>query len=264
MATHNQVRLVGFLLEDPVLLNSGVSGAEKVMCKIRTVHRDFDGYFGMHFQDVIVFEDNPLYLKKMQKLQRFDLIDIKGVYNVLTLTKHSKCPYCGTKNSKPGSSAAFVYPIWMSKVNATREAYEHDKNLPATILETHYGEVSNQVLMIGTVVNEPSLIENGHQVCCKYQLGIDRKFYIKTQDNLTADYPWIYSYGKQARMDAERLKVGSVVLVDGFVQNRSIKNKGVCSSCGKEYAYPDVAMEIVAYSVEYFENYKRDEDEDDE
>ena len=34
MATHNQVRAVGFLREDPIIMNAGESGAEKVMFTI--------------------------------------------------------------------------------------------------------------------------------------------------------------------------------------------------------------------------------------
>ena len=50
MATHNQVRAVGFLKKDPKILNEGVEGAEKVLFMIRTLHRDLDGFHGMKFR----------------------------------------------------------------------------------------------------------------------------------------------------------------------------------------------------------------------
>lgn len=55
MATHNQVRMVGFLLAHPKIINEGQEGAEKAIFRIRTTHRDVDIYNGQQYQDVMIY-----------------------------------------------------------------------------------------------------------------------------------------------------------------------------------------------------------------
>ena len=57
MATHNQVRVIGYLLKDPQIMNEGEEGGEKVIFLIRTTHRDIEGYPCMKFQDIMVYYD---------------------------------------------------------------------------------------------------------------------------------------------------------------------------------------------------------------
>ncbi|WP_270209764.1 single-stranded DNA-binding protein [Dorea amylophila] len=260
MATHNQVRAVGFLREDPIIMNAGESGAEKVMFTIRTIHRDVDNFHGKRFQDLMVFYDGTAMIERMKKLVQFDLVDIKGVFNILTLNKKSHCPACGTMNVKYNGTATFVYPTSLVKINAVREAYEHSIDLPERILETHYMEVSNQVLIIGTVVSDPELLGTEKNPCCRYRLGVDRKYYIKTQGDISADYPWVYSYGQQAEMDYRHLQKGALILVDAFMQYRPVETTITCERCGIDYNFQDQATEFVPYSIEYLNNYKTDEE----
>ena len=81
-------------------------------------------------------------------------------------------------------------------------------------------------------------------------LGIDRKYYIRTQSDVTADYPYVYSYGNQALMDLRHLHKGSLVLADAFLRTREVQNNMVCGECGGTYQFQDVAMELIPYSVE--------------
>lgn len=260
MATHNQVRVVGFLKSDPQIYNMGVEGAEKAIFIIRTMHRELDGFFGAKFQDLMIYYDGTELMPRIKKLSQYDLIDIKGVFNILTLSKTSLCPVCGTKNVKYNGTSTFVYPISLIKLNGMKTAFEHDEKLPERILETHFKEVSNQILIVGTIVNEPQMVLNGKNSCCRYQLGVDRKYYIKTQGELTADYPWIYSYSQQAERDMAHLKKGTVVLIDGFIQNRQVKSNITCDCCGNVYQYDDAATEFIPYAVEYMSDYITDEE----
>ena len=260
MATHNQVREVGYLLKDPKIINEGETGLEKVLFQIRTIRRNVDNYRGKLFEDVIIYYDGAELIEKVKKLKKFDLVDIKGVFNVLTVNKKSLCPFCGAQNVKYRGSSTFIYPISVLKIGSVLTAYDQDTSLPEEILGRHYTEVSNQALIIGTVVSDPELIGTEKNQCCRYRLGVDRKYYIKTQDELTADYPWVYSYGQQAEWDYRHLQQGSVILVDGFIHNRQINANIKCEHCGSDYTYPDVATEFVPYSLEYLSNYKTDED----
>lgn len=260
MAQHNQTRHVGFLIQNPTILNEGLEGNEKVIMQLRTIRRNIEGYNDKQFEDVIVYYDGTEFIDKMKALKQFDLIDIKGVFNILTVDKSSICPICGHTNVKYKGSSTFIYPISFSKLNNVQGSFEYDENLPETILRKHYKEVSNQVLIVGTVCSKPEMISNGKLKCCRYKLGVDRKYYIKTQTELTADYPWVYSYGKQAERDYRHLKEGSVVLVDSFIHTRQVDAKITCEKCGTDYTYPDVVTDFIPYSVEYFSNYKTDED----
>ncbi|MCC2254566.1 single-stranded DNA-binding protein [Ruminococcus sp. CLA-AA-H200] len=260
MATHNQVRVVGYLRKDPTIINRDEEGAEKAVFLIRTMHRDLDGYEGMKFQDIMVYYDGTELMNRIKLLSQFDLIDIKGVFNIINLDKNSKCTACGALNTKKNGTSTFVYPISLIKLNGMRTAFEHDQALPERILEKHFKEVSNQVLIIGTVVSEPEMVQGTRSPCCRFRLGVDRKYYIKTQGDIHADYPWVYSYAQEAERDFRYLQQGSVILVDGFIQNRQVKSSIVCHNCGCTYQYPDAATEFVPYSIEYLSNYLTDED----
>ena len=260
MATHNEVRVIGFLISDPIIMNEGNPGAEKIRYYIRTVHRNIDDLRDDKFQDVMIFYDGTDYIEKMKKLKKFDVVDIKGVFNVLTISKKSKCPGCGAINIKPMGSLSAIYPISFMKINALETAYDHDEELPERILTKYYMETSNYATMVGTVVGKPQMIGNNEHPCCRYTLAINRKYYIKTQDSITADYPYVYSYGKQALEDYRYLVKGSVVMVNCFIRTRRIKNNMRCSNCGQDYQFLDVASEFVPYSVEYLQNYLTEEE----
>ena len=74
----------------------------------------------------------------MKALKQFYLIDIKGVFNILTVDKSSVCPICGHTNVKYKGSSTFIYPISFSKLNNVQGSFEHDENLPETILRKNY------------------------------------------------------------------------------------------------------------------------------
>lgn len=260
MATHNQIRVIGYLLKDPQIFNASEEGAEKIIFLIRTTHRDIEGYPCAKFQDIMIYYDGWELMDKVKGLKQFDLVDIKGVFNILTLGKTSVCPGCGHQNIKQNGTVTFVYPLAIHKLNGLQKEFEKDEEIPERILQIHYEEVSNQALIIGTVVNDPEVIETDNMLICRYRLGVDRKYFIKTQSDLTADYPWIYTYGQQAERDAKHLKKGALVLVDAIIQNRKVEGYMTCENCGIQYRFPDAATEFIPFSVEYLNGYTTDEE----
>ena len=260
MATHNQVRVIGYLLKDPQIINEGEDGGEKVIFLIRTTHSDIEGYPCMKFQDIMVYYDGRHLMPKLKSLKCLDLVDIKGVFNILSLTKTSRCPGCGAVNIKENGTATFIYPIALHKLNGLQVDFERDEEIPERILQEHYEEVSNQALIIGTVVSDPEALKISGVPCCRYRLGVDRKYYIKTQSDLTADYPWVYSFLQQAERDFRHLKKGSVILVDAFIQNRRVEGYMTCAQCGAQYRFPDAATEFIPFSVEYLSDFITDEE----
>lgn len=243
-------------------MNQGVTGEEKVLIQIRTTRRDIEGYYDDLFADLVIFYDGVELIEKCKNLHKFDVIDVKGVFNILPTQKKHRCTYCGYENIKYNSLSTFVYPISMTRIASYRDFYAEQGIMPNRILEDNYKEISNQCLIIGTVVTQPELIETKRRLqICRYCLGVDRKYYIKTQDNLTADYPWVYSYGRQALRDFEHLvDKQSVVLIDGFLHSRKIRGAMHCEHCGADFSFQDIGTQFTPYSVEYLKGYKTDED----
>lgn len=130
------------------------------------------------------------------------------------------------------------------------------------------GEISNRIYIMGNVCADPTYNpkDNGGRVCT-YQLGINRKLFIKEDDpDIRADYPWVKSLGDQADKDNVAIRKGSLVFIDGSIQAREdfIMEKQ-CENCGETCKVKGQAMEIVPYSVEYLRNCNTDfEDEKDD
>lgn len=288
MAAHNQMRIIGYVTNHPII--KGEEGMNTVMMNVRTTHRHTeDIYADRIFEDIMVyFNDNSdrKLMGRMKTLKKMDLVDIKGVFSVMQLNKPSVCGLCGQQNIKYNGCLTVLWPIsaikrgnldadyqrWVDQCKAYRELTKEereagimkdpkpDEPIPEKVLVTHFREISNQVLVIGTLVSEPERIGTQKRPGCRYMLGIDRKYYIRTQSDITADYPYVYSYGEQALLDLRHLHKGSLVLVDAFLRVRDVKNNMVCEHCGASYQFPDAAMELIPFSVEYLNNYWTDED----
>lgn len=260
MATHNSATMVGYLLKDPIVLNSNEEGNRKVIVRMRTVRRDAEGYYGRRTEDVAVYYDGDELFGQITKLKRFDLIYIKGVFNILTMDKKSSCPWCSGKNVKYRGSATFIYPIFIMKLQSLSSMYDIDAGNPEKFITDRFTEISNMITIMGTVVSDPEMVGPPDKSYCRYRLGVDRKYYIKTQDDITADYPWVYSCGQQAEWDYRHLLQGSVIQVDGFMRSRKVKANMTCEHCGQVYTYDDIVTEFIPYSLEYLSGYKTDED----
>ena len=121
MAAHNQVRVLGYLLSDPAIYEDE-TGDAKIYLAIRACNRAVDGYPDSSFQDLLIFYDGASedhnrdkLMTRLKSLVAYDLVDIKGVINVLSVNKPSICPSCGEKNVKVFGVSCFIYPITVIK-----------------------------------------------------------------------------------------------------------------------------------------------------
>lgn len=260
MATHNQVRIIGYLMQNPKVINEGVFGSEKILMKIRTARRPIEGYNGENYSDVLVYYAGTELMPKLKDYKEFDIVDIKGVFNVLPTHKKSVCPICGTVNYKTNSVSTFIYPISATRLGSYKSYFEEKQESPDKFLWSNYKENSNQCLIIGTVVTEPELISNKHVHLCRYGLGVNRKYYIKEQTEQYADYPWVYSYGEQADRDKRYLTKKSLILMDGYIHNENIVSRGHCEACDSDYTFKDVGTQFTPYSIEYLSGFKTEEE----
>lgn len=265
MATHNQVLLAGYVKSEPKIQTDS-SGAKSIMIKLTTVRREMKEYIDSLFLDVIIRYDgsNDQLINRMEATKKNDLIIVKGVFNIVVVNKVFKCPECNSNVIQENAFMCTVYPQFIQRITNLNQYIEktNDPDYPNKIIQDNVSEISNHILMVGSLVKEPEMIEHPSKKikCCRYPVAINRKYYIATQSDTTADYPWVYSYGKQAENDLRYLKQGSDIMIDGFIRVRRVKKNLVCTSCNKSFTAPTLASELVPYAVEYFNNYLSEEE----
>jgi single-stranded DNA-binding protein len=201
-------------------------------------------------------------LDEMKKWQVNDIIMLKGVIHTQALKKTSFCPNCtdadgsATKNETFGNLVT-VTPIHVIKI----KSYGDDKASAVDDVIEH-GEMSNCIQVYGTLLKDPKLFTTKKNIrITQYPIAINRKFTVRTDDpSIKTDYPIVKSYGEQALNDKMYLHYQSEIIVDGFLQGRTVTRKCKCKNCGKIYEWTDNCMEIVPYAVEYVKNYKTPDD----
>ena len=77
-----------------------------------------DNYNGRFYEDILLYYDGEPLMKKIRGLVPYDIIDVKGVVNILQAEKNIQCPYCGYINTIHGKQTTFVYPIFLSKIQS--------------------------------------------------------------------------------------------------------------------------------------------------
>ena len=141
----------------------------------------------------------------------------------------------------------YVNPIHLIK----HKSYDNEEDAILDVMQNR--EMSNIVAIYGQVCSEPKLfITKNKTSITQYQLAIPRKYKIIEDDiSRKIDWPWVKSYGEQAIEDKMRIKKGTELILDGFLQRRSVVRTSKCPSCGQFYQWDDSSMEIVPYAVEY-------------
>lgn len=230
--------------------------------------------YGMFYIDVVrskrsvddqvrfVKHDKPLIMSKekeiLDKVVDFKENDVVLIKGVVTSTKIQKSSFCQCDENTTTENEAFgnliyITPIYVEKI----ASYGSDKQAAIEDVVNNR-EISNQVYLMGTLITEPKIFttRRGNQIT-QYALAINRKFLIRSDDpSIKTDWPFVKSYGEQARQDKIFLKYQSEVIIDGFLQARTVERKTTCKNCGKIYTWQDHAMEIVPYEVEYITGHK--------
>lgn len=199
--------------------------------------------------------DNMIYWKEN------DIVFIKGVISSTKIPKSSYCPDCVDEDGKPVKNEIFgnllyVTPIFVEKVKSYSTKTEAVEDI------VNHREISNQIYVYGTLLRDPKLFTTAKKIqITQYPIAINRKLTIRTDDpSIKTDYPIVKSYGEQARDDKTYLKLGAEVILDGFLQARTVTRKAMCKCCNKIYPWTDHAMEIVPYAVEYVNGYRTTEE----
>lgn len=253
MAKHNQVILNGQVSVPPRIVEDEHGNPIRAMFGVDVMHgtRDFGNNIDNIKYDVpIVMTSDIEMIKKIKKINKGDMVEIKGTITTRDITKRTTCRYCGHKHEKAGNLVC-ITPIYID-VRESALTDEKGKKLLRTRCE-----VSNMVTVIAPLCRDPQLYitDNGTSVTT-YQLAIRRKFKVKKDlDDIRTDFPWVKSYGAIAENDAKSLKKGAYVFIDGRIQVRQLKRIQECENCGETYEWTDSATEIVPYAVEYLRDY---------
>lgn len=260
MAKINTVNIYGRLEKDPVIVMDKETGEYQFgFCYVDTVRslRDAgdDLHFVKHTKPMVLSREKEI-LDAMSSWKENDMVMIKGVIHTKALKKTSFCDHCKEKNEVFGNLIT-INPIHVLKI----KSYGDDKMAAVEDLVNNR-EISNQVQIYGTLLKDPQIFttKRGLQIT-QYPIAINRKFTVRTDDpTIKTDYPVVKSYGEQARDDKTYLKFQSEIIIDGFLQARTVRRKKKCDSCGEEYLWTDNCMEIVPYAVEHIKNCRTPEE----
>ena len=227
---------------------------------VRSLRHVDDGIVFLKHEHPIVISREPAIVNNIKDLEENDIVLIKGVVTSKSMNKISYCPECTDEDEKPTKNTTrgnlvYVTPIFVKKVTS----YTDKKLAVEDLIENR--EISNQIYVAGTLIRNPKAFstKKGLKIT-QFPIAINRKFTIRSDDPvIRTDWPVVKSYGEQALEDAIRLELGSEIIVDGFMQARTVERKVKCKCCGKIYPYKDHSMEIVPYTTEYTGRYKSDD-----
>ena len=266
MARQNVNHLYARISKEPNFKRNEDGDIVLGMCYIQVVRGVRDARDGQHYikyDKPLVMSREKEILDKMANWKKNDIVQVKGMIVTKQLKKASYCPYCtdeagdATKNAVQGN-LVYINPIHVTTIRS----YGEDKKAAIEDILANR-EISNQVYVYGTLINDPKLfITKSKLRVTQYQIALNRHFRIRTDDaNIKTDWPWVKTYGEQAVEDKLRLRQSSDVVIDGYLQARTVQRGTVCKCCQKQYRWKDTCMEIVPFEVEYVKGtYLTDDD----
>lgn len=259
MAKTNNVDLCGYLTGDPLIINPENGNSKIIMHMIagRGTRDTGDGNYSMIKTNIPILSKDSKIIKAADNFKKYDFIRIKGVITTAVKEKTSVCPKCG-KEYVDEKMITYIEPIYIERIE---ECMTEEKANEAL---TSHLEVSEEIRIIGHVTNEPQPVRNFKSKIstCQYQVAVTRTYRIcGSKDEEKSDFPWVKSYGKNAKEDLKRIKVGTSVLIDGALQSRPVKKSIKCEHCGNEFSLDErFLLEVIPYETEYLNNYTTDKE----
>ncbi len=204
--------------------------------------------------DILIYEHSATNVIK--NLQPGDTVYLRGVITTAERRDYEViCTECGHTETV---SHPFVYvtPVHIEKTGHL----DTDEEKQDFLMGVRFA--SNEVELMGRLTRDPSrVMPKSMMVIAQYQIAINRSFRIDgAPPELKTDYPWVKSYRSDAEEDLMRLKLGSIVLINGYFQTRCYMKHCVCSECNVRFDYQKKVNEITPFSTEYLINYRSDEE----
>ncbi len=262
MIRQNDVRLFGFVADKPQITvtngtNEFVRGIMH-LAVIRSARFNGENNVGgdriMYDYPIILSTDQEM-IAKMQKLELYDLVEIKGTLVTRKITKHTYCSGdegCGECNDIDGN-ISFIMPLVMMKRNRGSQPYTKNQ-AEQELIENR--EFSNSIVILGNLCQDVTYFHQKKIQTSTFQIATDRKYVVEADSpDVSTDYPLVRSYGRQAKKDSMCLNTGSLILIDGYLHTRRPPRKLICQCCGREYEWTDSVTEIIPFIEEYLANY---------
>ena len=264
MSRHNDIILYGKMHKDPLIRLTDDGDFVMARFSLDTIigDRDMQSYVDkLRYQQPWILARDSEIIEKISDYHKNDMIYLKGVLTTQEIIKRPTCPNCQSPIPIDKANATYITPIFIKRME------QNVTDAQALELLKDSCEISNQAMIVGTLCRDPqSFTSKKGKTTTNYQLAVNRKYFIKDGDPMVkTDYPWVRSYDKIAKNDAEALSTNSEVLIDGFINSRIPTRKLTCEACGHSFDWNDLpVLEIIPYSVEYLKNCKSLEEIDKE
>lgn len=255
MARENYVLLHGQIYKNASTMLDTEGNVKRVTLALKVIRRPFltgEGQVAagtLHIDYPIIITTDPVLTRIAADFKEGDMVDIRGVLTTREIKKIAYCPN-GHEVSWLGNFV-FVTPIYICP--RERGLSETD----GLQLLRERAEISNVVMIIGTLCRDPILHEYEDRKGCmaQYQIASNRRYHIRDgHEAERTDYPWIKTVNKQALEDFAHLKTNSTVFINGAIQSREVERTITCEACGEEFLLKEAVAEIFPYSVEYLMN----------
>lgn len=255
MAKENYVFLIGQVCKEVKMKKSEDGTLERASFTLTTLRReryDRAGNFAPKWDKPIIMTSNPSLMKKIETIEVFDFVEVKGTVTTRNYQRRTECPHCG-KDTITSGVMTFISPTY---INVRHHSSSRTEGLPYL---TECAEASNILKLIGRVCKAPEMYtyEDGSK-CCSYPVAVNRKFYIdgSVDEEDHTDYPYVRSFNEQAEEDYNALQVDSLIYVDGYIRTLRREQEIQCSNpeCLKMYTFPNAILEVVPYATEYLTN----------
>ena len=225
--------------------------------------RDRRDVSGLHYDSIWISTKDPVFIRKINKLRVFDIVQCKGVLRVSQVRKRCTCPECGEPKRFLATKTA-VYPIYLERLRSlvaehgiTGEITQTEDNLlfaEAKAFLKDAVEISNNISVIGAVATQPALYQDldKKNIMLSFPIAVMRSYYIAEDDMSTkVDFPYVKIYGEDAMQASDMLSRGNLVLCRGHLATRRIFRKIPCDECGLKFAMEDYVTEIIPRSIEF-------------
>lgn len=262
MGRLNDTRLFGYMVDKAqIALDNETGKSIRAMFHLAVIRSTRFSGENLHMTDKIMYDwpiilsTDPEMIAKIEKLEKYDIVDIKGTFVTKKIIKNAYCKGengCNACNKVDGN-ICYIMPIALAKRNREGDIYTEKQAMQEVIANR---EFSNNIHLIGNLCNPVNYFHDDSVQTSVFQVATDRK-YVVTSDNsdIHADFPIIRSYGKQAKKDSICLQKGSTIVIDGYLHTRNFPRKTICSSCGNEFEWKDCTTEIIPFVEEYVAGY---------
>lgn len=216
----------------------------------------------------IMSHDDKVKEESFYSAEAGEVIFVKGNLASQHKYKTITCPFCGYRGdeNKVPTRRTYVDPVRMvpffqNPDNSENGQKGSTKNSAMKIIRASY-EITNQVLVVGLVYNEPSEDCYYHDPSSmdslrdrfEFDLLISRtRNSLKTENQIRIDLVRVVTFGKWAREAFSSIRRGSALMINGALVTKDKKDMYTidCGACGRKIVERGSDTYLLPYRIEY-------------